>query len=204
MSVGTIRLALERTPRKEPCTRIRWREFRSLGPEDGASYSQRAADTVITCRQGAGTTSTNSSDEPGASCIRNWLIDAHPVLQGSKAVFVVDDEDGIRSFVAGALQLAGFETLEAGNGREALELFHVVADRVALAILDIELPTMTGNELLANMRATRPDLRALFISGHPVGRARATVGQLDAIGFLRKPFRIKALMTEVRRLLQAP
>jgi DNA-binding response OmpR family regulator len=82
-------------------------------------------------------------------------------------------------------------------------LFHVVADRVALAILDIELPTMTGNELLATMRATRPGLRALLISGHPVERARATAGHLDGTAFLRKPFGISALMKQVRRLLQA-
>ncbi|MHB1312432.1 MAG: response regulator [Gemmatimonadaceae bacterium] len=118
-------------------------------------------------------------------------------------VLVVDDEDGMRSFVEFALQQIGFATVSTGSGLDAIARFHAAASSVVLVVLDVAMPGMRGAEVLRAMRATRPHLPAVVISGHAIETARAGFGDADRVAFLRKPFGMTALQAEVRRLLAA-
>src|ERR1041384_1355014 len=98
-------------------------------------------------------------------------------------VLVVDDEPVIRAFVARALAQAGFTTVTAGDGREALRL--VAEDRVRPVILvtDIEMPGMTGIELAARLLALGPPLVLVMMPGD-AGRGPAARGHpsiVDAV-----------------------
>jgi len=116
---------------------------------------------------------------------------------------VVDDEDGMRSFVEFALQQVGFETVSTGDGRDAIAKFHAADSPVTLVVLDVAMPGMRGADVLRAMRATDPHLPAVVISGHTVETARAGFGDADRVVFLRKPFGMSALQAEVHRLLAA-
>jgi len=131
-------------------------------------------------------------------------IDQPRGTQPCNIVLVVDDEDGIRAFVTAALRQAGFETAAAGDGREALETFHAIADRVVLVVLDVGLPGLSAAQVLRAMRAARPTLPALIISGYAAESARAAFQSLDRTAFLRKPFSIATLQAEVARMLATP
>ncbi|HVS18253.1 MAG TPA: response regulator [Planctomycetota bacterium] len=114
-------------------------------------------------------------------------------------VLVIDDSATVRNEVATAL--AGFELLQATNGREGAELIEGRAD-IALAICDINMPEMTGIELLERIegRAANPELKILMLTteGQPsiIKRAR----QLGAKGWIVKPFNAQQLLAAARKL----
>lgn len=83
-------------------------------------------------------------------------------------VLVVDDEEDARFPLAAMLRRAGFEVVEAAHGAEAFE--HILVSEVLplLVVLDLDMPTMSGWELLGLLRSyTRfADLEVLVASGH--------------------------------------
>ena len=70
------------------------------------------------------------------------------------AVLVVDDEEGVRSFVADALSRADHDVRAAASGEEALAVLH--EDSFALVITDLKMPGMSGLELLKAAKAAQP------------------------------------------------
>src|SRR3546814_12586070 len=87
-------------------------------------------------------------------------------------VLVVDDEQGIRDVVRRALEREAFEVLEAVDGQGAI----AIADRfeLALVILDLELPEMSGLDLLVALRARQPDLHVIILTGSGGEATRVT------------------------------
>lgn len=117
---------------------------------------------------------------------------------GPLTVLVVDDEAGIRAFVARALTLAGFEVAVAADGREALRLVAEGRVRPAVVVTDIEMPGMTGIELAARLLALRPALRIVMMTGDEE-RAEAARGHPSIVDeVLLKPMRAEALVHAVR------
>jgi len=119
----------------------------------------------------------------------------------SQLVLVVDDDPRIRSYIKVVLQAADLQVLEAGDGLEALAVFHVWRDRIDLVITDIRMPGMSGPDLAISLRSLRPAIPVLFVSGDstPSGLHDPGKGFL----FIEKPFFPKALLDGVRRLLQS-
>ena len=87
-----------------------------------------------------------------------------------KKVLILEDEENIRSFVVINLQRAGYETLEAASGNEALELLKDNPD-VDVAVLDIMLPDIDGFEVCRRIRANNK--RILRRPAHKKSRTRA-------------------------------
>ena len=108
-------------------------------------------------------------------------------------ILFVDDCEPIRRIMARTLKQAGFLVLEAGSGKEALEIVEGHPQPFDLLITDVRLPSMHGTELLAEVRTLQPELPALFISGAGVEDSAET--------FLAKPFRPEDLLRTVRDLL---
>ena len=59
-------------------------------------------------------------------------------------ILVVDDEATVRQFVEAVLQREGYTVLEASNGREALDIFRIRQEEIALVLLDLGMPEMSG------------------------------------------------------------
>jgi DNA-binding response OmpR family regulator len=116
---------------------------------------------------------------------------------------VVDDEPMIRALARRALELYGYEVLEAEDGEAALEVIRSEAGaRVALAVLDVVMPRTDGRKLTELLRRERPALGVLYISGH-TGDELARRLLLDAsVPFLQKPFPPDELVERVQELLE--
>jgi len=80
-------------------------------------------------------------------------------------ILVIDDEDGVRAVIARALQSAGFAVLEAEHGEAALSVVRGFSGALALAIVDMNMPVMTGSEFAREFRPMRPSVPVLFITG---------------------------------------
>ena len=126
---------------------------------------------------------------------------ARTIVKGEGTVLLAEDDRSVRRLVASELTRRGFTVLEAEDGAVALEMFRKESGRVDVLVTDVVMPRMNGADLAKAAGDIRPDLKILFISGHP---ERAGVG-LDPAGapnLLMKPFtadtlaaRIKALVT---------
>lgn len=114
-------------------------------------------------------------------------------------LLVVDDEPDMRDLIAQRMVQAGHEVLAADEAPSALALIgrHGPPDA---AILDVDLPGMSGLDLLDELRRRHPGLPALFLTVLWNGEI-ATRMQAAGAGFLAKPFRAAHLLTAVQRLL---
>jgi DNA-binding NtrC family response regulator len=113
-------------------------------------------------------------------------------------ILVVDDEVGIREFLAAYLQSKEFRVLTAGSGEEALERWDEMRDQVELLVTDIVMPGINGKILSEKLLADKPSLKVIFISGYlPEEIAEET---LDGV-FFRKPFHPQEFLQAVRQVL---
>jgi len=113
-------------------------------------------------------------------------------------ILVVDDEKAVCDLTGSMLELHGYSVLRTSDGGEALELFDAYADRITLLVIDIVMPRMSGPIVAQQLRAIRPQLPVLFVSG--------LVSQSNFQGvmggwFLRKPYTQKLLVTKVQQLM---
>ena len=80
---------------------------------------------------------------------------------------------------------------------EGLALYEAHRDDIALVVLDLSMPRMSGEEVLARVRASDPHLKVLVLSGHSVSSEQFA----DQAEVLKKPLSIKALAHKVREIL---
>ena len=81
-------------------------------------------------------------------------------------VLLVEDDDMIRDIAARVIQLEGYRVLVARDGKEALRLFHGETSSPVLLLTDVQMPGMTGIELVHYLLKECPDLPILFMTGY--------------------------------------
>ena len=121
--------------------------------------------------------------------------------RGRETVLVVEDEPRVRSLMRLMLQRAGYTVLEAEDGVQAVELAAAHGPDLDLLVTDVVMPRMSGPQVADALRAARPGLSVIFISGY-TGDAmlRHGVGE-RATPFLQKPFTMTDLTRKVRQVL---
>jgi len=123
-----------------------------------------------------------------------------PSLEGREGlVLVVDDETMLRRVLRRGLERAGFEVIEAADGREGLARFLRQEGDVDLVLLDLMMPEMGGLEVLQEIRGRGHDTRVLLMSGYHQEDLDSDLNESTV--FLHKPFRIPKLVAAVRELL---
>lgn len=137
-----------------------------------------------------------SDDAPGPRSER-------PVPRGRETLLVVEDQAVLRGIVVRALSEQGYRVLEAAGTDEALRLAALEGPRIDLVVTDVVMPGAGGLALVEALRAGRPGLKALFMSGHGA-EARVPTGLADGeVRVLPKPFRLEDLARAVREALDA-
>ena len=124
--------------------------------------------------------------------------------RGHETILLVEDEEAVRRLSRSVLVARGYTVLEAVSGEEALEAARAHPGRIHLLLTDLVMPKVGGRELATRLAATRPETKALFVSGY-TDEAIAQHGALEpGIAFLQKPFTPLALARKVREVLDAP
>ena len=117
-------------------------------------------------------------------------------------LLVVEDEATVRSMLGTTLRRFGYGVLEAANGPAALELWRNRRDEIALVLTDMVMPGgLGGVDVVKQLRADRPGLRIIAITGYVSSHADALP---EDVTLLAKPFDPSALLTSIRRKLDAP
>ena len=151
---------------------------------------------------GAGTTFRiylPRSDAPTTSGV-------HPRVSsrsGSETVLVVEDEAAVRSLVQAVLERRGYAVLAASDGAAALDLVDKHAGVIHLLLTDVVMPGMNGRDLAMRVKARRPAIKVVFMSGYTAD-VPADFGMEGGPAFLGKPFSERTLTVKLREVLDAP
>ncbi len=113
-------------------------------------------------------------------------------------VLVVDDEETVRGVVADVLETFGATVLPAAGGEEALTLLRAQGDRVALVLLDLTMPGLSGEETLRRFRLLNARPPVVIMSGYSETETMKRSSDLGVAGFIQKPFEIATLLDRVK------
>jgi PAS domain S-box-containing protein len=122
-------------------------------------------------------------------------------LGGWETVLVVEDQDAVRQLAVTVLQNYGYRVLQASNGPDAMALAERYGTVIHLLVTDVIMPLMDGRVLADRLRAARPGIKVLYVSGYSEDKIGSS-SALDAdMAYLPKPFTPDALAARVREIL---
>ncbi|MBQ2781292.1 MAG: response regulator transcription factor [Clostridia bacterium] len=119
-----------------------------------------------------------------------------------KRILVCEDEAAIRSFVVINLRRAGYETVEAGSGEDALRQYDELEGKVDLALLDIMLPGMDGFAVCKRLREKNARMGIIMLTARTQESEKVQGLRLGADDYVTKPFSPSELVARVEALLR--
>ncbi|HEX7124878.1 MAG TPA: response regulator [Thermodesulfobacteriota bacterium] len=126
---------------------------------------------------------------------------APPARGGHETILLAEDDDMVRELIVRTLEAAGYRVATAADGEQALEAFERHEDDVALAIVDAVMPKLGAREVYLELRARKPGLRFLVVSGYSVNAIDEQFVQENSLPFVQKPFSPSDLVRRVREIL---
>jgi signal transduction histidine kinase/CheY-like chemotaxis protein len=119
-----------------------------------------------------------------------------------ETILVAEDEAEVRRLVVETLRRAGYTVIHAGSGDDALRVADGYDGAIHLLVSDVVMPGMKGPELAARLRAARPSIQVLLMSGYAADVV--TKDDLKEAALLSKPFPPSLLAKTVRQVLDQP
>ncbi len=122
---------------------------------------------------------------------------------GTETLLLAEDNDEVRALATNVLAAAGYQVLAAKDGEEAVRLFAQHEAQISLCLLDVVMPRLGGPEALERIRARRPGIRAVFMSGYASDLLDDARRAASGAGYLTKPLLPSELLHRVRDALDA-
>jgi DNA-binding response OmpR family regulator len=116
-------------------------------------------------------------------------------------LLVIDDDNMVLDILNEVLQSSAIQIINAHTGREGLELFNALKDKVKIVLLDLFLPDLNGMEIYKTLIKIKPDIVILFMSGFPdqdILKLKDLPGKVD---FIQKPFSIREIKSKIQKLM---
>lgn len=117
-------------------------------------------------------------------------------------ILVADDDPDIRGIISSTISLLGFEVLEAFDGDSAVKAFD--ANRVDLAVLDIMMPGLNGNQVCEHIKrsASGPFIPVIMLTARTDVQDKVSSFEIGADDYVTKPFNYQELQARVKALLR--
>jgi CheY-like chemotaxis protein len=122
---------------------------------------------------------------------------------GSETLLVAEDDPSVRAFLIRVLERAGYKTIVAIDGMEALRVFFENSQTISLALVDVVMPHLGGRALYYRLKLLKQDLRVIFCTGHDPEINQAETILEQGFPLLHKPVEPSALLQTVRAVLDA-
>jgi DNA-binding NtrC family response regulator len=116
---------------------------------------------------------------------------------------IVEDNDDMRDLIKLLLEEAGYETLAAADGREALKYIENDREFIDLVITDVQMPEVTGHEILAALRERRGETPVIVITAFGSVEQAVAMVKSGAFQYLTKPFNKATLLSLVEKALES-
>ena len=118
-------------------------------------------------------------------------------------VLLVEDHDELRLAIATQLQRTGISVISAADGPGAIQVFRDRVNEIAVVVLDMSLPGLSGLEVFRQLLAINPEVRVIVTSAYDLKSMRAELDEGIA-GVLQKPYSISDLIRELQLPLSEP
>ena len=115
-------------------------------------------------------------------------------------LLLVDDEEFIRLNLQNILKGEKYRLLPSGSGDEALKIAY--RENIDLVLLDLNLPDMSGIEILKKLKQIQPDILVIIITGYASVESAVEALKLGAYDYIKKPFKADAIKLIVRLALE--
>jgi PAS domain S-box-containing protein len=122
------------------------------------------------------------------------------VRGGSETILVAEDDASLRKMYLQVLEHFGYMVIEAVDGIDAVARFIENKDKIQLVILDCIMPKMNGREALKKMKAFRPDVKGILMSGYTKDVFSRTELTDDESAFIQKPVSPDELLRKIREV----
>ena len=136
------------------------------------------------------------TSEPATKAAARRTID-----HGTETILLVEDEAQVRAVLRHVLEASGYVVLDAPGGAEALAIEARQTGKLDLLLTDVVMPGMNGSELAKRMRALRPGLRVVLMSGYTADVVTQHGVLEEGVSFLQKPIMPDTLLAKLRALL---
>ena len=127
-----------------------------------------------------------------------------PMPSGTETILLVEDEEGVLTLVRKTLEQQGYTVLAATTSSAALAACRGTPGPIHLLLTDVVMPEMGGCELAEQIRAVRPGIRVLFMSGYAADARTHRVPVPAGAPLVQKPFPRSTIARRVRDVLDAP
>ncbi|MEI7934845.1 MAG: response regulator, partial [Chlorobiaceae bacterium] len=121
--------------------------------------------------------------------------------QGSGTVLLVDDEEHVIFVAKTMLEELGFSVIDASNGKEALELYRMNAEKITLVVTDIGMPVMDGYALFSELKKINPELPIIISSGFSDTVVTLRIAVENIAGFISKPYSFEQLRDALKSVV---
>ena len=122
---------------------------------------------------------------------------------GTGLVMIVDDEAIMRKTARNILEKLGYQTVTAEDGDEAVKIYAERHAEVAIVLLDMSMPRMSGKDAYVEMKKIDPAIRSILVSGFKRDERIQEVLDLGVNSFVQKPYTMQTLAQEVKKVISA-
>ena len=125
-----------------------------------------------------------------------------PLINGH--VLLIDDEAVVREVGSEMLESMGISCIVADDGEKGIQIYKEKKDEVALVILDIEMPGISGDKVYNILREINPNLKILLTSGYAKSylEAKYFKRKLGGMLFMPKPFQLDQLTQKLKAVMK--
>jgi CheY-like chemotaxis protein len=116
-------------------------------------------------------------------------------------ILLVDDDPQVREVAEAMLTEPGFRVLTAADGRDGVETYRRHCDEIAVVVLDMTMPEMSGEEAFREIRRIRADACVVLSSGYNEQDATSRFAGKGLAGFIQKPYRSAKLLARIHEVL---
>jgi len=189
--------------------------FTTKDPGKGAGMGLAVVDSIVRNHQGA----IQVGGEDGKGAVFTVYLPsraagspARPAAAPAEArgvpafppglfLLLVDDEEVILDVGRKMLEALGCQVATASHGRQAIEVYRQNRERVALVLMDMMMPGMSGAECLTGLREIDPKVKVVFSTGYVTGDLTVDDLVRQASGFIQKPYRLERLASVIREVM---
>ncbi len=120
---------------------------------------------------------------------------------GTGLVLIVDDEAIMRKTAKNILEKLGYQTIAAEDGDEAVKVYAERGKDIAITLLDMSMPHMSGKDAYVEMKKLNPAIKAILVSGFKKDERIQEVLDLGVNAFVQKPYTMQTLAQEVKKVI---
>ncbi len=117
-------------------------------------------------------------------------------------ILIIDDEDYIRTVTTRMLEIAGYESFTAKDGKTGITIFKKENPALSCVILDLTMPEMDGQEVLEKLKLINPEVPVIISSGYSPEEVTLRFKKEEISGFLQKPYQLSELLNEIEQAIK--